>query len=296
MNKKRKQHYVPRLYLRGWAVNNQIYTLRDKDIFLTALENVANKRDFYRLNPITKDGLQLIETFLKDIPPAVKEKFKELIDLLSVISNSFHSIKENINLDAVQKEADNLLNDLVENLYAQIEGDAIPYIENLRDGDANFGNNEDVFLDFVTFLCFQYTRTDCMRENALNSMPEKYKSSWGILRILIALSIIGKINYEYEDWTFELLNNRTTLPFITGGQPVINLCQVEGEEVKEMILYYPVSPKYAIIVSKKTETKGLVNRDIIDEQDADWYNKKIKEHSQGLLFSNDENTLLRYSS
>ena len=296
MGKKRKHHYVPRLYLKGWAVNNQIYTLRDGSIFLTALENVANKRDFYRLNPITTDGLQLIETFLKDIPPAIKNKFKELIDLLSHISNLFYSIKENNNIASIQTEIDNLLNDLVENLYAQIEGDATPYIEDLRNGNAQFWNNEDVFLDFVTFLCFQYTRTDCMQENALNSMPEKYKNSWGVLRILIALSIIGKINYEYEDWTLELLNNCTILPFITGGQPVINLCQVEGKEVKEMILYYPVSPKYAIIVSKKTEINGLVNRDIINEQDADWYNKKIKEHSQGLLFSNDKSTLLHYSS
>jgi hypothetical protein len=84
------------------------------------------------------------------------------------------------------------------------------------------------------------------------------------------------------------------LPFITGGQPAVNLCQITGEEVTEMIMYFPVSPKYAITLSRIESVKGAVKKEIVDEQDIEQYNQEIKCRSDGLLFSNVKDVLLRY--
>lgn len=42
--KKIHQHYVSRFYLKAWAIDNQIYWLRNGKIFRTSLMNVANEK------------------------------------------------------------------------------------------------------------------------------------------------------------------------------------------------------------------------------------------------------------
>lgn len=294
MEKKRKHHFVPRFYLKGWATNNQICCLRHGKIFDTALENIANIRDFYRLSPITLEGLAVVWHFLKDVPPSY-QPVKELVTLLSSVSNSFNNIHGNAQiLEPIREEADKLLNNLEENLYSEIEGEATKYIEYLRNGDIQFWGNEQCFLDFVLYVCIQYTRTVSMMKNAMTSMDAKYYSSWGILKVVIALVLAGRINAEYENWTLALLINKSNLPFITGGQPAVNLCQITGEEVTELIMYFPVSPKYAITLSRIESVKGAVKKEIVDEQDIEQYNQEIKGRSDGLLFSNVKDVLLRY--
>jgi hypothetical protein len=294
MEKKRKHHFVPRFYLKGWATNNQICCLRHGKIFDTALENIANIRDFYRLSPITLEGLALVWHFLKDVPPSY-QPVKELVTLLTTVSNSFNNEHANtLTLELVRKEADKLLNNLEEDLYSQIEGEATKHIEALRNGDIQFWNDEENFLDFILYICIQYTRTESMMKNAMDAVDAKYHSSWGIFRVVIALVLAGRINAEYENWTLTLFVNNSTLPFITGGQPAVNLCQITGEEVKEMIVYFPISPKYAITLSRIESVKGAVRKEVVDEQDIEQYNQEIKSRSDGLLFSNEKDVLLRY--
>ena len=66
------------------------------------------------------------------------------------------------------------------------------------------------------------------------------------------------------------------------------------EEVKEMIVYFPISPKYAITLSRIESVKGAVRKEVVDEQDIEQDNQEIKSRSDGLLFSNEKDVLLRY--
>lgn len=291
MNKTRKQHYVPRTYLRGWTNENKIFCLRENVVFPVAIENIAQQRDYYRLKPITEEGLMLIQHFIKDIPESFNTQFKEIINMLSNIPPTFEAIKKVSNNESVTELADIIINDTVEKLHSQIEGAATQYLEEIRTGSIEFWKDENLFLDFLVFISFQYTRTPKQENNAKNSMDENYKSCWGILSIIIALVLAGRINSEYEDWTLTLFTNNTKLPFITGDQPVINLAHIIGDEVKKMHIYMPISHKYAISLVKENKKNIVEYITISEEQQIQYYNLRIKEFSQDMIFSDDKDVL-----
>src|SRR5258708_3813744 len=66
--KKRRQHHVWQRYLKSWAVDDQIYWLKDGAIFATNTTNVAVERDFYKLQKLTPADFALIENLI--IAPA----------------------------------------------------------------------------------------------------------------------------------------------------------------------------------------------------------------------------------
>lgn len=294
MNKVRKQHYVPRMYLRGWATDNQIYCLRNKKIFNTALENIAQRRDYYRLESITEDGLALIHSVIEKVPDIHKVQYKEIIELLRTIPISFDIIKSTTSDENIREIADTAINDTIEKLLSNIEGNAAPFIEELRSGKADFWNNEELFLDFLLFIAFQFVRTPKQESNAKTAMGELYENCWGILSIIIALILGARINESYENWTLFLLMNQTDLPFITSDNPAINLSKIQNEEVLDFDLYMPISSIYAIRLSRnckknKVEYLSLSKRDEVDE-----YNHFIKVASLDMLFADNPQILERY--
>ena len=69
--------------------------------------------------------------------------------------------------------------------------------------------------------------------------------------------------------------SETDLPFITSDQPVINIKAEVGEKVpEELVLYYPLSPKVAVIINGGKGEKRIEKKHEIDK-----YNKMIFDHS-----------------
>ena len=85
-----------------------------------------------------------------------------------------------------------------------------------------------------------------------------------------------------------VIHNKTTLPFITSDQPVINLKYEKGKELKEFVIFYPLRPDMAIIVNdeSKDRTKEIDNKNIIDN-----YNCKMTEHFDKYLISDKKEVL-----
>lgn len=294
MNKVRKQHYVPRMYLRGWATDNQIYCLRNKKIFNSALENVAQRRDYYRLELITEDGLDLINFLIEKTPDVLKMQFKEIIELLRTIPIIFGNIKSLASNEYVKEIADTAINDTIEKLLSEIEGNAAPIIDELRSGNAEFWINENLFLDFLLFIAFQFVRTPKQESNAKQAMGEMYESCWGIISILLALILVARINENYENWTLSLLINQTDLSFITNDNPAINLSKVDGKEVLDFDLYMPISPQYAIRLNKNYKKKKLEYLPLLNRDEVDGYNHYIIASSLDMLFADNPGTLNYY--
>jgi len=72
LTKKIKQHYVWKYYLKPWTINDQIICQREGKIFKTALENVAQKRNFYQIHEPSKDEIEYLRLFFKKNTTAFK--------------------------------------------------------------------------------------------------------------------------------------------------------------------------------------------------------------------------------
>ena len=87
-----KQHYVPQLLLRGFAVppkkKEQIYTFdkHEERSFLARITKIATENEFYKFE--TKNGTVEVETLLSDLETNTAAALKKIIDSNSVVDLS----------------------------------------------------------------------------------------------------------------------------------------------------------------------------------------------------------------
>jgi len=292
VNKKRKQHYVPRFYLDAWAINNQIWCKSEEKIFLAALENVANIRDFYRLKPISQKAHELIEYFVELIQEPLRENVRELMNTLSSICNIYENQRIIEERDKFTEEEDIYINNVLENFYSHIEGMAAPCLYELQRGKVEFYNDLKKSLSFLLFLCMQFNRTEKVKRNIYSLVSQHFHDGYPIVSIAIAFWLSSKM--YTEEWMITILQNKADEVFITGDQPVINLNKPRSmdEEYEEMILYYPISPKYAILLSKGYGRRVLTIQ--VSTEAVTFYNNLIYSNSYRSIYSIDKDSLARF--
>ncbi len=80
--RKKNRHYVFQAYLKPWAEVEQIWCLRNGEIFRTNLRNVACERFFYRSYPLTDEEREFVnKVMIDDSPERVKvvlQKFMQM--------------------------------------------------------------------------------------------------------------------------------------------------------------------------------------------------------------------------
>jgi hypothetical protein len=286
ITKKRKQHYVWKHYLESWATNKKIVCMRNNKFFTTALENIAQEKDFYRLNELTLNELIFLQEFFNDLPTPLKILANNWIKTLNYvfdIKNAFSNARLSKNPD---KDFDVLINNAEEELQSKYESIGDKYLNMLRTEKTDFYEDDKSNCEFTIYLTMQYFRTANMQNKMLINKG-KYKTvridkMWNIMRNVFATNVSGNIYIDKENWELVPLKNNTVIPFITGDQPVINLYGKEGEKTEKLIFYYPIKPDFSILLKKKNENY----RSILNEVDVIFYNDKIVHYSNMEIFSN----------
>lgn len=301
---KKRQHYIWRNYLRAWSKNDTIWTyfISQDKILQAGLMKVGQEKFYYELVYMTEEEEILLREFLEKFGNeslngitstfidafSIHSKFTRLLSSKDLsesrkteIKNSSRKIEVNIMEDS---------HSLFENL-----GHTIINCRNLE--DLKELEKEDSFFDAMIFIAFQYIRTKNMKTNALDSIKsERFPliKFWNIISFTFAMNL-AKI-LSLQDFKIILLKNQSLMPFITGDQPVFN---VKGDDldsngnVKELELYYPISPETALLIKRDSSiTEKYTTKDLtIDE--ANKYNLKVKEVSEQYIFSNKEDELKR---
>lgn len=147
-------------------------------------------------------------------------------------------------------------------------------------------DGEDKRYDFYEFFAVQMLRTWRSKETVLKSIiatVEKYDisclkdTSEAMFPLMMVVnSQIFATAFCKNNFYIELLRNNTSQNFITGDFPIINLCADYNNTnlpVDRLELYYPITPKIAIIC-KNTIKKNCIN-DLNDITIIDSYNKMI---------------------
>jgi len=256
---------------------------------------VGQEKDFYRLKEMTPDDIKFLRDFCSLQPPELRKINFNWIELFSKIFELKNCmLKSGADADRLQQAMDMASIQLEESFQGAIEQNGIDPLDALLKGDTTFYRDIAGKAPFIHFLCTQYTRTKAMKARALS---ERYRLAvrnpeviWNALAHIIATSLGSSLVRERYD--LFLLRNNTTTPFITGDQPVINVhakAVAPGETVKDLDLYYPISPSTAVLVALTPPDDS-----VLTAVEVARYNALMAHHAHEQLYAANREDLERF--
>lgn len=306
MEKKKRQHYVWQKYLKNWSKNqSQVYCLRDNKIFLASTTCLALEKYFYKLKEITLNDLDLIKRgYVDTIKGVMHENAQKILQMFYVMVVIRDILLAQFPQNAeVTKLLDDFFTNFEEAYQAEIEGKAINFLNSLLNRQADFYNNLEKNADFNLFLTTQYVRTKNIQEAILSRVEKRsnlYESTRRIMsvyRFITAHTIATGLSSCKDECSFNLLNNDTETPFITGDQPVINTKADEIDSttgfVKSLEFYYPISPEIAVLINPEHGTNQHQEL-YVTKHEAKKYNDMMFHESYEQIFAKEEAHLLPY--
>lgn len=267
-NDVKKQHYIWEFYLKAWCFEgNKVWCNRDGNIFNASTENVAQKRRFYEITPLTKDEFGFISEFIQKCTS--ENRYILMLKLQNLMEYSLYN--------------DNTRKNALENEYADIERRTVPILQSIRNCSINVLDDQYSKNIFSIFLGTQYTRTPKYRKGKINCLPEGlFQISDNFMFYWNYVFFSDAIGSWISSAKVSLLKNKTNIPFITGDQPVINIkSEYDNTPAKEIQLYYPISPKLALLFDEKELFENPIS-----VNDVLFYNEKIKQASESLIIGN----------
>ena len=320
-NKKRNHHYVFQRYLKNWVnTNEKLWCLRDGKVFNVKTNNIAFEKDFYRVQPLNQKEIEFIKLFFckYDLPfrKAVDE-FIKLYTSLDTYESVFLDLlkllpKNCPEADEATVEINNMLdvarNNLIEDTFAEFEGEAVKWFNALYDENVSFIEiSTDDREKFINFVCMQYYKTLSMRNNTLIVLKEAETSfvneqfPKGCIKAEnLVFPILWIIAARCADALLKspitLMVNNSSTTFITSDQPVVNLIADYKNlkaEVSDLIFYYPISPNIAVLIN---DHSGKTRIELKTDEDVKKYNDAIKSASNKMIFSNSKKILEEYNT
>ncbi|MHB1546137.1 MAG: DUF4238 domain-containing protein [bacterium] len=299
-NNKKNQHYVWRKYLESWADNGKIFCLRNNNIFQTNTKNIGVENYFYKLPSLNGDEIRLIQDFIKSLN--MSDKIKNLnYGWLENLFIPFAIIKSlNINDKETVDKLNKMEINCEEDYHSRIESDSMSFIKSILKGNIDvLYSEENYYLSFIYFICTQYFRTKKMKQLISNfkciNKNINTENIWPVLRFILTTNLsYNLITLKYK---IILIRNESSLEFIAGDQPLINIYPItdENNSPKKLIFYYPISPKIALLIMENTESlKKSIS--VNDCKKINRWNMLIVEKSCEQIYACSEKTLKLYKT
>lgn len=303
--KKRKQHYVWQHYMSAWANDGQLWCQMDGRRFQSGTNGVANSRDFYRLKEMTPEDLSIVDLLVvQKSAPHLRELhhgwiplFNEIFDLKKAYEASGQKNEE------IEQRLDVAVNNIEEDLHAHIEQEAIPLLKLLVDGAKQAFTDPRKFEGVAAFIAFQYMRTPKIMRASIEAAASvaalkfNVEAAWGLMRTMYATNIGAALIQRRGTLHATFLESHPNVEFITGDQPAVNL-SAHGlgpqEEATELVLYFPVSPRRAVLLSFDAATI-TVDRRTLSESETLGYNRMLFEMSDKQVFARRQEELIAAS-
>lgn len=217
------------------------------------------ERDYYRLATITASDVNFLKEFIGNTGSGeLRQLHRNLVIDLGRIANGNAIIQQSDKVSVAEKElVQALVIETEDNLQGAIEQKAKPLLDELRQGRADFINDNETAIAFFHFIAHQYFRTKRVRE-AIGKELSQLTPGIDFSRLKHIVCHIGAVNVglslflDRNAFDIVFLQNRTRVGFITGDQPIVNLLGTgDGRETTELAFYYPVSPDLACLISPK---------------------------------------------
>lgn len=278
----KNQHLIWRKYLAPWT--EDITSTKGNIAYFNKITGKEKER-----KSICTIGC---EKYTYDIS-TINEKDKEaILRYFNEWLNRFKSETKYVKAEFLK--SDKILErDYIEhNFIGVIEQKGIKMLNDLYAGKFPFENptisqqDWECRFDFFEFLSVQMLRTWRAREVIFDSIDqtiEKFNDTCFKGTTLAMFPLMMVVNSQVlasafckNNFYIELISNKTERNFITGDFPLINLCanfDKAEESLDEMELYYPITPRIAIIC--KNTIGSNITRATEDICEIDDFNKKI---------------------
>lgn len=302
---KKQQHYVWENYLNAWKYNEKhLFCFRKKNnkIFPSSPNDVGKQDRFYKIDSLSELELKFLEdAFIKSITNEhMKEAANGWVNVFKMVFAMFQ-FAEGKESPRIKEGIHEIMNNFMEDIHTKIELQAIPLLKELQLGRTAFFDNEENMSDFMLFLCMQYFRTNKLKQNYLKvvaeiseKLPNEWSNIdlskiWNILTVVFATNMGATLYALRENYDWCIINNSTETPFITIDQPVVNLkgnYELE-QSTEELELFYPLSPKLALLISEKKN--GNSNKiDITNSEYIEMYNERLLIIAEEQVYSNSK--------
>lgn len=258
--KKKKQHYVWRRYLKSWLVDDKLACMRNKcHVFSTKdLMNVGQQSYFYKVNSLTEQDISFVrDMFLSDVDEAVSSIYERLFSLFRLV-DQVENLDSEGNHVGIENLKQHYANNLEEEIQSEIESQGNPCLTKLLSGDASFFENDENAAHFLNYLCMQYCRTkknhDALVSGVTGINREQIIKCINLIRIVFSSKLATNLYVNRANYKLVIAKNVSDTPFITSDQPVVNFLDTKTEQsmqTEEFGLYYPLSPELAVFLVEK---------------------------------------------
>ncbi len=158
---KRNHHYAWSYYLKSWAEGKDIFYISKKGIIAKdSVKGLAKETDFYKINPLNKNDVELIRRFSKFSPPFLQKEhesqlkhFIQLSNISTFINSSGIDSEELHEIDKVIKH------NSLENMHSIYEDLAVEVIASLSRGENANLNDTQNMIAFCSYFGHQISRT-----------------------------------------------------------------------------------------------------------------------------------------
>lgn len=303
---KKLHHFVPKFYLRAWALDEQLFCLQNGKITPRHLEKVAAENYFYRLNEISFEDAEFVKNLIiKDSPVGLQESHRFLVYAFTLPHIAKRKLEERIRTaeesreildeEAIQEARaviDQQIIELNENYHTSIEELFLPILESMQAGDLSFLDDQQTRFAFYYGLSVQYARTNHIKGSRIVMKQEdleRYKRIANLLTHIMAVNVGHSLIGNHQNQTIMLLDNTSEVSFVTADQPVINI-SANPKEYKppaKFELYYPLSPTKAVMLLEAESDHLPRDRSVTGEQ-AHLYNLHMAAHSFRQVYSNSQ--------
>lgn len=261
-----------KFYLNDWFSKNGILINTNKFV----LADGNSERDFIENNYISKlenEGLTYLQKLKNGQFPFSSEN-KILHNIVIFKQNILSSLLLGIPLLS-DSEIDNIFRETLE-----------------------LSKTRDDRFSFFEFFTNQFLRTNRGRKAVLDAtestkkrFPKKELYQKTTKYLFPLMMCVNTFVFAYSLWKsefiLEILKNETPVDFITSDEPIINLCvdykNMSIEEVDYMVLYYPITPKIALLCKHGGYTNKT--KDIKDSKKIIEFNLKMFDAASRQVFS-----------
>lgn len=292
--KKKNHHYVFQAYLDSWSTDGRISCLREGRVFSCDLKNVACERFFYRFHDLTPEEIQFIErVFIENTREPLKTLQRRYIALYSLPTKMKSSLYQNADSEYISRLDELICNGLEDN-HQRVEDELLVFLKAMLAGNTEFYSIKEQAARFLYDLSVQFTRTKQVRESAISQLGETFNGCnvrrlLGVISDLVAMSIGQSLYIDRDKFRLVLIDNDTDTPFITAGQPIINIhATFDGKPPEKVEFFYPLSPRRAMLL---LEIDRMRHDSSVSALAVNNYNILMIRNSHEQIFSNSEEYL-----
>lgn len=290
---KRRHHHVWREYLRSWTVDGSIHCLQGGRIFRTGTRDVAVGKDFYKLRRPTAEDAAMLKTLFGNGHPAAVRTHAALLNRLALPFQLSDIVKEE-DRATIDVALARFTSDVLEDYHAGVEASFLPLLARALRGDIGFYDDDKECIGFLHFLSTQYMRTRGIKERFIEVMPG-LKGIWNVAALMSATNIGASLYAERKKRRLIFVANGTDTSFVTGDQPAINLKGARPHPPENLSVFYPISPKAALLLTDIGEGPMFPACGLTDDQ-ARSLNERMREASHRQVFARCRSSLEKLNS